>query len=360
MVSPFEGAEMTAARGAGKFDTEYITRFVRAHEAAGFDTALVGYGATSPDGFAIASHALHVTDQLGMLIAHRPGFAQPTLVARKLATLDNLSGGGRVAMHFITGGDEADQHRDGDYVDHDERYTRTAEYMSVLRRTLNSAEPFDHHGEFYHYDGAFSSVKPATPAGIPLYFGGASGPALDAGAANADVYMLWGEPVGALAERIDAIRTAAAAYGRSPRFSVSLRPILAETEDAAWARAQEIGDRTEERMKNRVPSPGQRSNNSSVGAARLRAFAEEGEVLDERLWTRVAKLTGAGGNSTALVGTAEQVAESLLRYYDLGCTTILIRGFDPLQDAIDYGHELIPRLRELTDARSRAKEPALL
>jgi alkanesulfonate monooxygenase len=356
MISPFEGAEggngaLTTARGGGRraFDTAYITRFVRAHEAAGFDTGLVGYGATSPDGFAIASHALHVTEKFRVLIAHRPGFAQPTLVARQLATLDNLTGGGRVAMHFITGGDEADQRRDGDFVPHDDRYRRTAEYMGVIRRTLTADEPFDHEGEFYRFEGAYSTVKPATEAGIPLYFGGASGPALEAGAKNADTYMLWGEPLAGIAERIAQIREVSAQYRRSPRFSISLRPILGQTEDEAWARAQEIGDRTQERVNGRdFSAPGVRRNQSSVGAARLRAFAAEGDVLDERLWMRVARLTGSGGNSTALVGTAEQVADALLKYIQLGISTVLIRGFDPLGDAIDYGKELIPRLREAT------------
>jgi alkanesulfonate monooxygenase len=367
MISPYEGAEggngaLTAARGASRrpFDTEYITRFVRAHEASGFDTALVGYGATGVDGFSIASHALHVTEKLGVLIAHRPGFAQPTLVARKLATLDNLTGGGRVAMHFITGGDETDQHRDGDFVPHDDRYRRTAEYMEVLRRTLTADEPFDHEGEFYKFEGAYSVVKPATAAGIPLYFGGASGPALEAGAKNADTYMLWGEPRAGIAERIAQIRAVSAKYGRSPRFSISLRPILGATEDEAWARAQEIGDRTEERVKGRdFSDPGVRRNASSVGAARLRAFAAEGDLLDERLWMRVARLTGSGGNSTALVGTAEQVADALLKYIHLGLSTVLIRGFNPLGDAIDYGQELIPRLREATKDFEPHKELAV-
>jgi alkanesulfonate monooxygenase len=362
MISPFEGAEGgNGARGAGRqaFDTGYITRFVRAHEASGFDTALVGYGATGADGFAIASHALHVTSKLRVLIAHRPGFAQPTLVARKLATLDNLTGGGRVAVHFITGGDEADQHRDGDFVPHDDRYRRTAEYMEVLRRTLTADEPFDHEGEFYTFEGAYSVVKPATEEGIPLYFGGASGPALEAGARNADTYMLWGEPLAGIAARIAQVREVSAKYGRSPRFSISLRPILGATEDEAWARAQEIGDRTEERVKGRdFAGPGARRNASSVGAARLRAFAAEGDVLDERLWMRVARLTGSGGNSTALVGTPEQVADALLKYIRLGLSTVLIRGFDPLGDAIDYGRELIPRLREATKDFEPHKELA--
>ena len=59
-------------------------------------------------------------------------------------------------------------------------------------------------------------------------------------------------------------------------------------------------------------------------------------MRDKRLWTEIAKLTGAQGNSTSLVGTPEQVVDSLLDYYDLGVTKFLFRGFDPLEDAADH------------------------
>ena len=61
---------------------------------------------------------------------------------------------------------------------------------------------------------------------------------------------------------------------------------------------------------------------------------------------KVANLTGAAGNSTALVGTAEQVADAMLRYYEMGIGTLLLKGFDPLEDAIDYGKRLLPLVRE--------------
>src|SRR5207237_5504339 len=84
---------------------------------------------------------------------------------------------------------------------------------------------------------------------------------------------------------------------------------------------------------------------ANAGSHRLLAAAAQGSVVDRRLWTAVAAATGARGNTTALVGTPEQVAESLLEYYDLGVTTFLIRGFDPLDDAIDYGRHLLPLVR---------------
>jgi alkanesulfonate monooxygenase len=337
-------------------DTDYLTRFARAHDDGGFDRVLIGYGATGPDGWAVASHVLHVTDQLKVLIAHRPGFVQPTLLARKAATLDNLTGGGRVAIHFITGGDEADQRRDGDFLGHDDRYRRTAEYMGILRQVWGSAVPFDHDGEFYRYEGAFSSVKPVNGS-IPLYFGGASVAAIEAGAAQADVYMLWGEPLAAISERVAEVRAAAGRVGRTVRFSLSTRPILGDTEQEAWDRAEEIGAKTAERLAQAAQGGGpgaplrghggaRNSTSSSVGRERLLGFAEKQDVYDERLWTTVARLTGAGGNSTAVVGTPEQVAEALLKYYDLGVTTHLIRGFDPYEDAVEYGEKLLPLLRD--------------
>src|SRR6202046_2207269 len=240
MVGTQEASESRGSLAAPPVDAGYLTRFARAHEAAGFDRVLIGYGATGPDGFAVAAHVLHVTSALKVLIAHRPGCAAPTLVARKLATLDALSGGGRVAIHHITGGDELDQRRDGDFAGHDRRYARTAEFMGLLRRELTATEPFDHDGEFYPVRGGYSYVKPATADAIPLYFGGASPAALRVGAEHADVYMLWGEPVAQIAERIEGIRTEAARHGRTVRFSLSVRPIVGQTEDAAWQRAEQI------------------------------------------------------------------------------------------------------------------------
>jgi alkanesulfonate monooxygenase len=92
----------------------------------------------------------------------------------------------------------------------------------------------------------------------------------------------------------------------------------------------------------------------AVGAQRLVEFAQKQEVYDKRLWTPIAAASGGQGNTTALVGTPEQVAESLLDYYALGVTTILIRGFDPLHDAIEYGRELIPLVRAEVARRDRA------
>jgi alkanesulfonate monooxygenase len=328
---------------------DYVAELARAHEASGFDRVLIAQMSSMPDGFVVADQVLNATDRLKVLLAHRPGFLAPTLAARAFATLDAFHPG-RVAMHVITGGDDADQQRDGDYLTKEERYRRTDDFLTVVRKTWASEAPFDHDGEFYKVTGAWSSVRPATP--IPVYFGGASADAVRVGGRHADAYAFWGEPLEGIRQRIAEVRAAAAPFGRDPRFSVSLRPIVADTEEEAWAIAEDVLARAKARYE--TTGPQVRSfGKDAVGSKRLVEAAEKSDVHDSRLWTALAKVTGGAGNSTSLVGTFEQVAEGLLAYVDLGVTTLLIRGFDPLEDARKY-RRLIDLVRTGAD-----RSPAL-
>ena len=344
MIATQEASEIMPLQGP-PIDADFTARFALAHEAAGFDRILIGYGSHWADGWQVANHVARSTERMKLLLAHRPGFVAPSVTARQAISFDHLAGGGRLALHIITGGDEADQHRDGDFLDHDARYRRTGEYLHILRSLLEGRQPLDFQGEFYRVEGATLPVGPATSEGIPIYFGGASASALAVGAQYADVYMLWGEPRADAAARIDAVRSAAAGFERSMGFSVSVRPILGPTEASAWARAEEIAELATAQRERFTNYRGRRDS-TSVGSARLLAAAAEADVHDERLWTRIAAITGAPGNSTALVGTPEQVCAALLRYVDLGCDRLLIRGFRPYSDCVEYGRELIPLIRE--------------
>ncbi|CDY77145.1 Alkanesulfonate monooxygenase [Caballeronia glathei] len=350
MIQPQKVSETHLAKGPA-IDIEYLRAFAQAHENAGFDRILVPYQSTSPDALLTVAYAAGVTKRVNFMLAHRPGFVAPTLAARQIATLDQLSGG-RLAVHFISGGSDAEQRRDGDYLSHDDRYARTDEYLHILRRVWTEAAPFDHHGRFYRFEQAYSDVRTKQAPHVPIYFGGASAPAIEVAGKHADVYALWGESKEQVREQVTRVRAEAAKHGRSVRFSVSFRPILADTEAAAWERAEHI--LAETRRLRAEQGLGEGAPLQSEGARRLLAAAGDGVRADERLWTGVAKEIGGRSNSTALVGTPAQVAETLAQYHELGVTTFLIRGFDPLEDAIDYGRELIPATRELTSRVAHA------
>ncbi|WP_322106565.1 LLM class flavin-dependent oxidoreductase [Paraburkholderia sp. J41] len=331
-------------------DVDYVRDFAQAHERAGFDRILVPHSSISPDATLTIAYAASVTSRVKFMLAHRPGFVAPTLAARQLATLDHFSGG-RLAVHFISGGSDVDQRRDGDFLGHDDRYARTDEYLQVLKRVWTENAPFDHEGRFYRFEQAWSEVKPRQQPHVPIYFGGASAAALAVAGKHADVYALWGESKQGVADLIARVRAEAARHGRTVRFSVSFRPILADTEQAAWERAEHILAQTRRLRAEQGLDKGEPLQ--SEGARRLLGAAGEGVRADDRLWTAVAREIGGRSNSTALVGTPEQVAQTFAEYHALGVTTFLIRGFDPLEDAIDYGRALIPATRELT-SRARA------
>lgn len=349
-VTPRVSSEIIPATGPS-FDAEVVARTARLHQRAGFDRVLIGYYSNSPDGFLIAAHAAHTTEHLGLLLAHRPGFVAPTLAARKLATLDQLSGG-RLAVHIISGGSDADQAKDGDHTDHAARYRRTSEYVALLRRSWTETKPFDHAGEFYRTLGSHSDIRCRQQPHIPIYGGGGSDAAIWALAPHLDVFMLWGEPLKDTAAFMARVRAAAPPHGRRPAFSLSTRPILADTEGKAWDRAHAILARIEHLNRGTAPPVPQ-----NIGSQRLLQAAAASDVHDSCLWARIAVATGARGNSTALVGTPDTVAAALLEYYKLGATSLLVRGYDPLPDTEEYGAELVPRVRELVanyDATQRA------
>ncbi|MGO9220442.1 MAG: LLM class flavin-dependent oxidoreductase [Streptosporangiaceae bacterium] len=342
-------------------DPDFTRRHAQAHEDAGFDRVLIGYGSSWPEGTQVAAHVAAHTQRLGLLIAHRPGFVFPTLAARQFATLDQFSGG-RVAVHVITGGNDEEQRRDGDYLAKDERYARTDEYLQILRRSWTLAEAISFGGRFYRFEGYRPGVRPVRPAGIPLFFGGSSSAAYQVGGRHADTFALWGEPLKETAEQIASVQAAAAAAGRpAPGISVSFRPILGATEDLAWARAHRILDAIENPASHAAQRrgwPGTNGQPENTGSQRLLAAAARGDLHDRALWTATARASGAAGNSTALVGTPDTVAQALLDYVDLGVTTLLIRGYDPLEDATDYGRELIPLVRAEVARRDAARAGA--
>ncbi len=350
-IAPRVSSELIPPSGP-PFDAGVLAETARIHERAGFDRVLIGYFSDAPDGFLVGAHAAAVTGRLSFLLAHRPGFVAPPVAARKLATLDQLSDG-RLAVHIIAGGSDVEQAKDGDWTDHDARYRRSEEYISLLRRTWTEAAPFDHDGEFYRTRGTYSEIRCRQHPCIPIYGGGGSDAAIRALTPHVDVFMLWGEPLKDTALFMDRVRREAAPSGRNPAFSLSTRPILAATEGAAWDRAKAILDRV---LINGGGAPALKRQN--VGSDRLLQAAAAAEVHDTCLWTSLAVATGASGNSTALVGTPETVAKALLEYYKLGAASLLIRGYDPRPDAVQYGEELIPRLRELVadyDAASGAE-----
>ena len=304
----------------------------------------MGYTSSSAEGFLVALHAAEHTKRLSYLVAHRPGFVAPTLMARKIATFDHLTGG-RLAVHIITGKTDEEQQGDGDFSSKIERYRRAAEYLELMKLAWSSERPFDFSGEFYRVKGRRLGCTPAAETAPATFLRRCLG---------------WRTRDGCQTlRRLRHLRGAACVDARTHRRTCGfrrrrsgvlwastfrVRPIIAAREGDAWDKANRIlaamtgkkGWSRQEEVTGPVDNAGRR----------LMHFALDRDVHDERLWMPIARATGALGNTSCLVGTPEQVAEAILKYYTLGVDLFLIRGFDPFNDTLEFGRELIPRIKE--------------
>ncbi len=353
-------ASEVTPRSGGSLDLEYTRALARAHEDSGWDRILFAYHSGSPDPAQVAAYIAGQTERIKLVVAHRPNVSAPTYAAKTFATLDHLSGG-RFEVHFITGGSAADQAAEGDHLDKDTRYARTREYIQIVRQAWTSRQPFDFAGEHYLLENFLADIFPVQRPRPRISFGGSSPAAYRVGAAEADVYALWGEPLAGTREQIASIQAAADAAGRPrPTLQIAFRPIIAPTDAKAWEKAQTILGRIEQarsgsrpgRLRSTAAQP------ENAGSQRLLAAVASGDRHDRALWTAPTALTGAGGNSTALVGSPETVAAALLDYYDLGIELLSARGYDILEDAVDFGREVIPLVRAEVANRDAARQIA--
>src|SRR4051812_37404026 len=182
-------------------DVGYLRRYSRILEDGGFDYTLVPYNSTFHDPFTVAAALTQFTERIKPIIALRPNTIYPTVAAKALATLDQLSGG-RAVVHFIAGGSDHEQAREGDRLSKDERYRRQEEYIRILRRVWSETEPFDHAGEYYSFEDFVSRVRPVNGT-IPISVGGSSAEAYRVGGSLGDIFGLWGEPLAETQQQID-------------------------------------------------------------------------------------------------------------------------------------------------------------
>jgi alkanesulfonate monooxygenase len=344
-LNPSTELEPRPSRG---IDLAYFRTYVRTLEEAGYDYTLLPYASSSADSFVVASAVGQLTERIRPIVAVRPNTAFPLVVAQQLATLDQLTEG-RAVVHLISGGSDAEQARQGDYLPKHRRYARTSEFIDLLRRAWSEPEPFTHHGEFYRFDDFGPGFRPYGET-IPISIGGQSDEAFEVGGRQADVFSFWGEPLADIRAQIERVHGIADAAGRPrPRIWVTFRPIVDRTEELAWRKAYDYAERI-----GRVFRSGSfatmrmigKDRPQNVGSQRALDFAARSEVYDRALWTRTAAVTNAGGASTALVGTPETVAAAIVDYIDVGADLVSIRGYDTLADARAYGRHVLPLVRQ--------------
>jgi alkanesulfonate monooxygenase len=213
--------------------------------------------------------------------------------------------------------------------------------MQVVRKAWTQEKRWDHEGKYFRIEGGNVFPRPFQQPYPPFYFGGASEAARKVGAEEADVYLLWGEPLEMVRERIADMKERATAVGRTLRFGLRIHVLVRETEGQAWADAEElIADIPEgfqqmmERHKSRVDSEGEKRQ------MQLREGKGEDLVLGPNLWAGIGK--ARLGVGTALVGSGENVAARLKEYVGEGIDTFILSGYPHLEEGQRFGKYVMP------------------
>ncbi|MDQ1304861.1 MAG: alkanesulfonate monooxygenase, partial [Actinomycetota bacterium] len=214
----------------------YLAEIARAADRLGYEGVLTPTGTFCEDAWLTAAALLAETERLKFLVAFRPGLVPPTLAAQQAATFQRYSDG-RLLLNVVSGGEDAEQRRFGDWLDHDERYARTGEFIKIVKDIWTS-DSVDFDGDHYRIrDGRVSEPPNPLPQ---LYFGGSSAAALPIAAQYVDSYLTWGEPPQAAAAKIAKVRALADTFGRTLRYGIRLHTISRDTSAEAWAVAEKL------------------------------------------------------------------------------------------------------------------------
>ena len=340
LVGGGHGTNITNTAGRDRpADLAYLRQITTAAEGLGFVGALTPTGAWCEDAWLTTAMLAGQTERLKFLVAFRPGLLSPTLAAQMAATFQRHAPG-RLLINIVTGGEDAEQRAFGDFNTKDERYQRTDEFLEVVRG-LWRGERVSLDGEQLHIDGAkLARVPDPTPA---LYFGGSSPAAVRVAAKHVDVYLTWGEPPAAVAEKIAKLRAAAAEQGRTLRFGIRLHVISRDTSAAAWAEAQRLLDALDPAVIADVQKG--LSKSQSEGQQRMLALnkgSTDNLEIYPNLWAGVGLVRGGAG--TALVGSHAEVAERIEEYHALGIDEFVLSGHPHLEEAYWFGEGVLPLL----------------
>lgn len=342
IVGSGDGSQKTLLRDGFRAPTiDYLGTVARVAEQLGFTSVLTPTGTWCEDAWITTAALSAQTSSLKFLVAFRPGLISPTLAAHQAATFQRISGG-RLMLNVVTGGDSVEQRRFGDHLDHDQRYARTEEFLTVLRGVSDATEPFDFHGRYYDIEQAAIPFAPARPPEI--FFGGASPAAEQVAARTVDTYLAWGETPPQIAERLTRMRKLAAEAGRTLSFGVRFHVLGRDTSEQAWAEANRLLDRiSPERIEQ---TQRDLADTESVGQHRMTAL-HGGDLrkleVHPNIWAGYGLVRGGAG--TAIVGSHAEVADRITEYHELGVDHFILSGQPHLEEAYHFAEGAAAVLR---------------
>lgn len=312
----------------------YVKRLAQRSEALGFDLTLIaelnlndikGSEAPSLDAWSTAAALAAITEKLELMVAVRPTFHLPALLAKQAANIDHISGG-RLSLNVVSSwwADEARKYGVA-FEQHDDRYARTSEWLDIVDGVW-SQDHFSFSGKHYRVDDNILQPKPLSKPRPVIYAGGESPAAKELIAEKADAYLMHGDPPERVAEKIKELRGYRAKYKQEPlKFGIAGYAVVRETEKEAQEELQRITD----------------VKQSAAGYANYQQWIA-GTQLEQRVSLEDYSVSNRGLRA-GLVGTAEQVREKLSAFEAAGVDLVLLQFSPQLEEMEIFSNNVIAR-----------------
>jgi FMNH2-dependent dimethyl sulfone monooxygenase len=313
---------------------EYVKRLARRSEEIGFDVTLIaelnlndikGVEAPSLDAWSTAAALAGVTERIELMVAVRPTFHLPALLAKQAANIDHISGG-RLTLNVVSSWWAEEARKYGVHFEqHDDRYARTNEWLDVLNGVW-SQDHFSYAGKYYRVEDNVLEPKPVSKPRPTLYAGGESPAAKELIAEKCDAYLMHGDPPERVGEKIADLRARRAKHNLPPlKFGVAGYAIVRETEREAQDEVRRITD----------------VQQSAAGYANYQQWLS-GTQLEQRVSLEDYSVSNRGLRS-GLVGTAEQVAERVAQFEAAGVDLVLLQFSPQLEEMERFSEAVIRR-----------------
>ncbi len=333
---------------------EYVSRLAQRSEEAGFDLTLIaelnlndikGVHAPALDAWSTAAALAAVTKTLELMVAVRPTFHSPALLAKQAANIDRISGG-RLSLNVVSSwwADEAKKYG-VHFEQHEDRYARTSEWLDVVDGVWRQ-DHFSFTGKYYSVEDNVLQPKPLSRPRPTIYAGGESEAAKDLIAQKCDAYVMHGDSPEKVSAKIADLSARRKHWGLGPmQFGVAGYVVMKETEDAA---RQEVARITDVKQ-------------SAAGYGNYQQWLA-GTQLEKRVSLEDYSVSNRGLNS-GLVGTAKTVTDQIKRFEDAGVDLVLLQFSPQLEEMERFGESVIarstPSKRDLIQVNSSSRNESV-
>ncbi len=310
---------------------EYVSRLARRSEEIGFDLTLIaelnlndikGEDAPSLDAWSTAAALAAVTERLELMVAVRPTFHSPALLAKQAANIDRISGG-RLSLNVVSSWWATEARKYGVQFDqHDDRYARTSEWLDVVQGMWSQSR-FDYQGRYYQVEDAVLEPKPVRKPWPTLYAGGESPAAKELISRKCDAWLTHGDPPEVIARKVADLRERRERLGLAPMtFGAAGYVVVRPAEAEARREVERITD----------------VRQSAKGFANYQDWIQNTQ-LEQKVSLEDYSVSNRGLRS-GLVGTPEQVAERILEFENAGLDLLLLQ-FSPQHEEMERFAEVV-------------------